>query len=99
MRKTIEDMVVEMERHKVVFLPSKQAYLDFIFEFNYQLFELSGETPVSESSQFIPCVKAFINDDLEIARKWYYKHDKPYKLWCPDVKYARKYAKDYLKRK
>ena len=98
-KKTIEELVKELESVKVRFIPSKQAYLDFMFEFNWQLFEQSGEIPVHESTQFIPCVKSFIQDDLVLARKHYIQKDTIYKLWVPDIKYASKYAKDYLRGK
>lgn len=70
-----------------------------MFEFNYQLFELSGDTPVHESPQFIPCVKAFVQEDIEKARRNYYKRNTFYKLWVPPLSSATKYAKDYLNQK
>lgn len=97
--KSIEELVNELEAHRVRFMPSKQAYLRFMFEFNWQLFDQSGETPVHDSSQFLPCVKRFIQDDIKKARFEYYKNNRFYKLWAPDIKYAKKYAKDYLKGK
>ena len=90
-------MVKELERHKVKFVPSKLDYLRFMFEFNYQIFELSGETPPHESCQFLPCTKSFIQDDLQRAKVHYFKRNTMYKLWVPPVASAKRYARDYLK--
>lgn len=68
-----------------------------MFEFNYKLFELQGIKKVGNSHEFVPCVKAFIQDDIVRAKEWYRKNDKIYKLWVPQPEQAESYARDYLK--
>lgn len=96
---TIDELINELERHKIKYVPNKQAYLDFMFEFVYQLTSMSDSScSVSKSNQFIPRLKDFLEEDFHYVKQYYYKHNAPYVIVAPPVAKAKEHAQTYLKR-
>jgi hypothetical protein len=94
---TIDELIRELERHKIKYVPNKQAYLDFMFEFVYQMTYFSDDVPVCESNQFIPRIKDFLEEDLHYVKAHYYRtNGQFYVLNVPPVKQALSCAKSYI---
>lgn len=96
---SIDELIKELERHKVKFVPNKQTYLDFMFEFVYQLTSLNDRScKVSQSNQFIPRMKDFLEEDFHYVKQNYYKNNHPYIINVPPKHKAKEYAVAYDKR-
>jgi hypothetical protein len=91
--KSIDELILKIERHKGSFNPSKQAYLDYIFEFTYKLLEYDGIENPGQSSDLVPVMRQFIKQDARYAKKAY-KHGGCV-LTPPPVSEAQKRAWEY----
>jgi hypothetical protein len=88
-----------LDSHKIKYVPNKQAYLNFMFEFVYQLTSMADSgCPVSKSNQFIPRMRDFLEEDFHYAKEYYYKHNTPYVITVPPVSKAKEHAQSYIKR-
>lgn len=96
-KKSIDELVLKIERHKGVFVPSKKAYLDFMFEFTYRLLEYDGIQNPGESKDLLPTMRMFIKNDAKYAKKAY-KQSNGCTLTIPPVSEAQKCAWNYYKK-
>jgi hypothetical protein len=96
-KKSIDDLILKIERHKGVFVPSKKDYLDFVFEFSYHLLECGGISSPGESKYLVPTMREFIKSDAKYAKKQYHKHGGCYLQVAP-VSEARSLAEWYYKK-
>lgn len=100
LKRTIESLVKELESYKTVFNPSKEEYLRFLFEFNYQLCDCFGDTTKQKQQEIVPLIKACIEQDIEDAKVWYRKRLSYNKVLVPTIEQAKYYAREtYLRDK
>ena len=95
-KKSIDELISKIERHKGTFEPNKKAYLDYIFEFSYRLLEYDGIQNPGESPDLIPVMRQFIKVDAKYAKKAY-KYGGCV-LTPPPVAEAQKRAWEYYKK-
>ena len=95
--KEISDLILEMQRRKVVFKPNTNEYLRYAFEYNCQLMERLGQNPIEDTNHLRLCIKAYIQKDLNEMNKYYYKHGRLDVLQVPSLEAIPKHI-DYTLR-
>lgn len=86
MMNTINQLLDELDRHKVRYVPTndRERYLKHLFDYYTRYCEIKGFTPLEEYKNVIQsCMRVHLKIDLEQARLHYDKSNRFYFIWIP----------------
>ena len=84
-KRTINDLVDELESLKVDLVPSRDKYLEYVFEFCCQDLERQGYRPGNNTNILTIYMKAYIQKDIVPTTDYYKTYDRPFKLVVPKL--------------
>ena len=80
---SIEEMVNDMVRHKADFIPSKDKYINYVFQYADDFVQVYGK-----GTHYIPKLMEYlISEDLLAVTTNYYSNNQLYPVYVPDTKY------------
>jgi hypothetical protein len=86
----INDLVSEIEAHRVTFIPDRNKYIGYIFELSCREMERHGFNPVDDTQTLGMYMRSNLWRDLQYA-KVCYSDDRIHKWVTPDSKEINKY--------
>ena len=85
MTESISDIVNEIERHKGIFDPSREEYLDWVFRYSCRMLECYGLNPTAHPEKLNNVIREYTMMTLQTVKKNYWEDGKPYTIYIPAV--------------
>ena len=95
----ISDLIHEMERRKIVFMPSKEEYLKYLFTYNCMLLEATGHNPCWDNGMLRECIHNNVQKDLNAVNDYYHDIGRPYTLYIPSLEHIPEHINYTLSKK
>lgn len=83
--KTIDGLLDDIDRHKGVYVPNKQAYLDWVFRYNCRLMEWYNLDPKIQTHILDRLMHDRITETVGVVKNHYKHNNSLYKIYVPSV--------------
>lgn len=85
MNTSIDDMITRIEKHKGVFLPNKQKYLDWVFRYACRKLEYYNISPSSNSSLLHEEIYKLIHNTAKLVVHEYWRDTRINYIYTPSI--------------
>lgn len=85
MTNTIDELLNRIDKHKGVYDPGKEEYLDWVFRYNCRKLERYDIIPKDNPEKLTELIQQSVLDTAKMVVSHYWKHNTHCKIYVPSI--------------